>query len=93
MHNFKVEKDLHKVLQKFFKKDKRRYEIIWKKIKQIISDSNIEHYKNLKAPLNNFKRIHLDMSFVLIFKYNKTEDKIYFYDLDHHDNIYKKKFE
>ena len=90
MIDFYVEEKLHKILEKLFKKDKKRYEIIWKKINEIINTSNIEHYKNLRSPLNEFKRVHIDKSFVLTFKYDKARNKIAFYDFDHHDNIYKK---
>jgi len=92
MHEFEIEEGLHKILVKLFKKDKKRYDIIFKKIQEIATSSSIEHYKNLKFPLNEFKRVHIDGSFVLIFKYDKTQDKIIFYDLDHHDKIYLKKF-
>lgn len=90
MRDFNIEKNLYKILQKLSKKDKKQYEIIWKKINQIINDLDVEHFKNLRAPLNNFKRVHIDRSFILVFMYDKLKDKIYFYDLDHHDNIYRK---
>lgn len=89
MHKFGIEEKLHQILKKFFKKDKKRYEIVWKKINEVINSSNIEHYKNLRFPMNEFKRVHIDKSFVLVFKYDKINDKIKFYDLDHHDKIYK----
>ena len=89
MHKFAIEERLHQILKKFFKKDKKIYEIVWKKINEVINSSNIEHYKNLKFPMNEFKRVHIDKSFVLVFKYDKTNDKIKFYDLDHHNKIYK----
>ena len=92
MHDFNIEKELHKILQKLFKKDKKRYEIVWKKINQIVNDFDIEHYKNLRAPLNEFKRVPIDSSFVLVFKYDKLKDKVSFYYLEHHDKIYNKKF-
>ena len=60
-----------------------------KKIEEIVSSDDINHYKNLKKPLNDFKRVHIDAHFVLVFIYDKNEDVVYFYDLDHHDNIYK----
>jgi len=62
--------------------------MVWKKINEIINSKNVEHYKNLKSPLNDFKRVHLDKSFVLIFKHDKFKDKIIFYDFNHHDKIY-----
>lgn len=91
MHKFDIEKKLHKVLQKLYKKDIKKYEILWKKIDEIVNFESLEHYKNLRAPLNNFKRVHVGKSFVLVFKYDKTNDKIIFYDFEHHDNIYKKR--
>jgi len=89
MHKFEIEEKLHQILKKLFKKDKKRYEIIWKKINEIINNSDIEHYKNLRFPMNEFKSVPIDKSFVLIFKYNRVNDKVKFYDLDHHDKIYK----
>ena len=93
MRKFDIEEKLHKTLQKISKKDSKRYEIIWKKIREIVSSENVEHYKNLKFPLNNFKRVHIDKSFILIFKYDKTNNKLSFYDFDHHDKIYLKRYE
>ncbi len=91
MRKFDIEKRLHRTLQKLSKKDSKRYEIIWKKIQEVINSGNTEHYKNLKHDLKDFKRIHIDKSFVLIFKHDKVNNKIIFYDFDHHDNIYIKK--
>jgi len=90
MRKFDIEEKLHKILDKLFKKDKKRYEIIRKKIEEIVNSMDIEHYKNLKFPMNEFKRVHVDKSFVLVFKYDKTNNKIRFYDFDHHDNVYRK---
>jgi len=89
MYKFELEEKLHQILKKLFKKDKKRYEITWKKINEVINSAEIEHYKNLKFPMNEFKRVHIGKSFVLVFKYDKTNDKVRFYDLDHHDKIYK----
>ena len=90
MHNFYFEEKLRKKISIVFKKDPRRYKILMKKIEEIIKNEKIDHYKNLRKPLQNFKRIHIDAHFVLVFNYNKNKDSIYFYDFDHHDNIYKK---
>ena len=64
--------------------------ILMKKIEEIIASGDIDHYKNLRKPLQNFKRVHIDAHFVLVFKYEKDKDIVYFYDFDHHDKIYKK---
>ena len=90
MRKFDIEEKLYNLLQKISKKDPKRYEIILKKINEVVNSFDVEHYKNLRSPLNTFKRVHVDKSFVLIFKYDKTNDKVIFYDFDHHDNIYKR---
>ena len=92
MRKFDVEKGLYNILKKLFKKDRVKYDRIWNKINEIINISDVEHYKNLKTPLQDFKSVHIEKSFVLIFKYDKTNDKVIFYDFDHHDIIYKKRF-
>ena len=90
MRNYFIEKKLQKKLSIVFMKDPRRYNILMKKIEEIITSDNINRYKNLRKPLQDFKRVHIDAHFILIFKYEKNEDAIYFYDFDHHDKIYKK---
>ena len=90
MHNFYIEDKLRKKLSIIFKKDPKRYTIFMKKIEEIINSNDIDRYKNLRKPLQDFKRVHIDAHFVLIFKYDKNKDVLYFYDFDHHDNIYRK---
>lgn len=89
MRNYYFEDKFRKKLSILFKKDARRYLILMKKIEEIITCNNVDHYKNLRKPLQIFKRVHIDAHFVLVFKYEKSKDAIYFYDFDHHDNIYK----
>ncbi len=79
---------LLKKLKKLSKKDKPLYEHTMKKIDEIISSFDIEHNKNLRYDLKDLKRVHIG-NFVLVFEYNKKENKITFKDHDHHDSIYK----
>ena len=88
MRDFSLEEGLRKALQKIAKKDKVMHEIVMKKIEEIVSCEDVNHYKNLRAPMQHFKRVHIKGSFVLIFKYLSSEDKIVFFELGHHDNIY-----
>jgi len=90
MHKFDIEERLKRILSKLSKKDKHQHEIIIRKIDEVVSSYNIEHYKNLKKPLQHLKRVHIDKHFVLVFRYVKNKDLVIFYDLDHHDNIYRK---
>lgn len=89
MREFAIEEKLKKKLSKIFNKDKVFYTAVMNKFEEIISSSDINHYKNLRKPLQDFKRVHIRTSFVLIFKYVASEDKLVFYEIDHHDKIYK----
>lgn len=89
MHKFSIETSLKKTIHEISRKDKVMYKILMKKMEQIIASQDLNHYKNLRKPLEDFKRVHIKSSFVLLFKYIQSEDKIMFFDLDHHDNIYK----
>lgn len=88
MIDFDISNELKRKIKKLVKKDKSKVFKLNKKIKEIISrDFNSLHrYKNLRYDLKDFKRVHIDSSFVLTFKIEK--DKIVFIDFDHHDKIY-----
>ena len=90
MFDFDLSDELKIKIRKILKKDKEKVEIINKKIKEVVNnDSNsIERYKNLRHELKNFKRVHIDKHFVLIFKVDKEKNFILFEDFDHHDKIY-----
>ena len=89
MRSHEILPSLIKTLEKLSKKDKPLYEQAMKKINEVISTSNVEHYKNLRHDLKDSKRVHIG-HFVLVFEYRKKEDKIIFKDFGHHDNIYTK---
>lgn len=90
MFDFDLTEKLKFKVQKLIKKDKKKTDIIYKKIKQIIScdQDSINHYKNLRNELKEFKRVHIGNSFVLTFKVDIKNNSILFVDFDHHDRIY-----
>ncbi len=59
-----------------------------KKVEQIIllNYDEINHFKNLRKPLQEYKRANIDKILVLIFKL--TKETIIFKDFDHHDKIF-----
>lgn len=90
MFEFDLTDNLKLKLQKLLKKDKKKVEIINKKIKEIINcdQDSIQHYKNLRYDLKEYKRVHIDKHFVLTFKVDVARKFILFTDFDHHDKVY-----
>jgi mRNA-degrading endonuclease RelE of RelBE toxin-antitoxin system len=85
-----ISDELKKTLVILKRKDKTMYQKIEKKILQIASSDSvsIQHFKNLRSPLSDFKRVHLG-SYVLLF--HVQEDKIIFEAFEHHDKIYQQR--
>ena len=88
MREFFLSKKLERTLKKLSKKDKLLFDRTYMKIDEIVKCYDVENYKNLKHPLQDYKRVHIG-SFVLLFRYDKNKNILYFEDLDHHDFIYK----
>jgi mRNA interferase RelE/StbE/toxin YoeB len=90
MFNFNLSDELKLKIKRLLKKDKKKVEIINKKIKEVIDNNSesINRYKNLRYNLKEFKRVHIDKHFVLTFKVNYTANFILFVDFDHHSRIY-----
>jgi YafQ family addiction module toxin component len=78
---------LKKKLIKLGKRNPKQAEIIAKKSEEIIK--NPHRYKNLKAPLNNWKRVHIDKHFVLTFSIDEEKKAVVLEEYEHHDKIYK----
>ena len=88
MYSSEIIPSLEKILKKLSRKDKALYEQVLKKIEEVITGGNVEHYKNLRHDLKDKQRVHIG-HFVLVFKFLELENKVVFMDFDHHDNIYK----
>ena len=90
MYDYEVMPSLQRILNKLSKRDKVHYNQILNKIMEIVNSQDVEHYKNLKYDLSEYKGVHIG-HFVLVFKFEKVNNKVKFSDFDHHDVIYKKK--
>jgi YafQ family addiction module toxin component len=88
MYSLDIKPLLRKKLRKIFKRNRLQHEIIFKKVAEILQ--NPQHYKNLRAPMQFLKRVHIDSSFVLTFSVDESTKTITLEDYDHHDNIYQK---
>jgi YafQ family addiction module toxin component len=85
-YNYEVSRQLERELEKLRKKNKKIFEIILKKMSEILE--NPHHYKPLQHDMKRLRRVHIDKSFVLVFEIIENENKVIFIDFDHHDNIY-----
>ncbi len=88
MYNLEIKEEADRIFSKLARKNPKQLEIIDKKIKAIRLEPN-HSYKFLRAPLQGFNRVHIDTSFVLIFKINNQTKTVIIYYFDHHDNVYK----
>ncbi|MBW3017004.1 type II toxin-antitoxin system RelE/ParE family toxin [Candidatus Woesearchaeota archaeon] len=74
-------------LEKLAQKNQLAVEIILKKTDEIVINPN--RYKNLRAPLNKWKRVHIGKNYVLVFSVDEKNKTVVLEDFDHHDSIYK----
>lgn len=91
--DFDLNKTLQKELKRLKKKNPKLVEVVKKKIKEIVRHDleTIDHYKNLRSDLKQFKRVHIAKNFVLTFRVFKNKNLIHFELLKHHDDVYKNK--
>ena len=87
MYSLLIRPSLDEKLKKLVKKNQKQYEIIMKKAEEIVE--NPQRYKNLRVPLQHWKRVHIDKHFVLAFSVDENIEAVTLEDFDHHDNIYK----
>ena len=92
MFSYDFSDELKEIIKKLNKKDRKRALIIANKIQEIINNNNetIDRYQNLRYDLKEYKHVHIDKSFVLVFKVFKDKSFILFDKFDHHDKIYKR---
>ena len=82
-----IKPSLKKKLKKLAKKDPKQVDIILRKVDEILTDP--KRYKNQRAPLEDWKRVHIDRHFVLCFSVDENQKVVTLEDYDHHDRIYK----
>lgn len=88
MYDLDIKPSADRIFEKLSKRNKPRLVKIFKKVKEI--QENPHHkYKNLRKPLQEFKRVHIDSHFVLIFIIDHKQKLVEIYYFDHHDKAYK----
>lgn len=88
--SFDLTDKLRKKVDKLARKDQVLAIIFKRKVQEVISRDvvTIDAYKNLRSPQNEYKRIHLTDSFVLLFIVDKQKKHIVFVDILHWDDAY-----
>lgn len=86
--DYELHDDLTKILYKLSSKDPALYNAIRNKVKEIKNGEYLDHYKNLRKPLQEYKRVHITEQFVLIFRADKQNDKLIFRYFEHRNKIY-----
>lgn len=80
-----IPEHLDKLFSKLAKKDKLQFEILSRKINEILEDPY--RFKPLTANMVGTRRVHI-RHFVLTFEILEKEKIVRILDYDHHDNIY-----
>lgn len=89
---FSLSDELKAVLGKAAKRNPELTKAVFRKIEQITQlndETTIEHFKNMRHDLSDYKRVHVG-SFVLFFKVCRKEKFILFCRIEHHDDAYKR---
>lgn len=91
MYNIAFHPNFQSILDKLKAKDPKSYNNVLTKIKQIATTLEFKpkHYKNLKSPMQEYKRAHVNTHFVIIFKVDETNKTVTLFNYKHHDFIYK----
>ena len=86
MYALEIIPEADRIFRKLSRKNRPLIEAIEKKIAQI--RENPHHFKPLRFPMNNKRRVHVGGSFVLIYEIRESDKTVKILDFDHHDNIY-----
>ena len=87
MYKLQVPEYLDKLFSKLSKKDKVQFEILSKKIKQILE--NPYRFKPLTANMVGIRRAHI-RHYVLIYEIVEKDKTVRLLDYEHHDKVYKR---
>ncbi|MFH1248536.1 MAG: type II toxin-antitoxin system mRNA interferase toxin, RelE/StbE family [archaeon] len=85
MYDLEIREILDSVFKKLAKKDKVSFEYLNKKIEEIRETPY--HFKPLRNPLQNFRRVHIG-NFVLVYSIDEKRKTVILERYKHHDEIY-----
>ncbi|MCL5008502.1 MAG: type II toxin-antitoxin system RelE/ParE family toxin [Candidatus Marsarchaeota archaeon] len=68
------------------RRNSKQLEIIAKKLEQILDDPY--RFKPLRRGMKNYREVHIDKHFVLVYKINEDMKVVTIEEYDHHENIF-----
>jgi len=86
MYALAVRRSVDEIFSKLAKKNPKQMIIIEKKVEQILA--NPHHFKPLRAPMQNLRRVHVGKSFVLVYSIDEERKLVTIEDYAHHDEVY-----
>ena len=86
MYRLLLRKSVERTLRKLAKKDPKQIRTIQSKLDEV--RENPHRFKNLRAPLQHLRRVHIE-SFVLVYSIDEEQKAVIVEDYDHHDRIYR----
>ena len=84
-YKLEISEQLDRIFDKLSKKDKLQFEILSKKIKEILEDPH--KFKPLRGNMAGQRRVHI-RHFVLTYEILENEKIVRLLDYEHHDKIY-----
>jgi len=85
LYSLEISEQCQKDIRRFTKKNKTLEIVLKKSIEKVLS--NPEHFKPLKWPMHNTRRVHVLGSFVLVYEIKGTSVRLLRFA--HHDEVYK----
>jgi YafQ family addiction module toxin component len=77
---------IDKILSKLMKRNPKQLEIIYKKLEQILEDPY--RFKPLRNDMKDYREVHIDKHFVLVYSIDESRKIVILQDYDHHNNIF-----
>lgn len=87
MYDLELKESVEKLFHKLARKNRSEMDIIDKKIAQILVDPY--HFKPLKKPMAQKRRVHIVGSMVLVYSIDEATKTVIIHDYDHHDKVYR----
>lgn len=88
MYTLSASEHLDRIFLKLSKKDPLQFQILKKKIKNILE--NPYQFKPLRGDMKGRRRVHVGKSFVLVYGILEDEKIVKLIDYEHHDKIYRR---